>query len=400
MTISKKATCLILSLALFSGTAFAAVQVLAGISAISFAVARTITQNALKRGFTLSDPRVTAIPAAVQKALQDRVLQTMTGRQFALGLAGLTGGILAFQDGFEIKLDGQQITTNQDQQSTGVYIDGQFYPITSNSTPDSFPTSATNYNWNNFLDEWSTTRNFHPDATIKYFESNGNNILCIVNSNGDSLGGSCYNAGANVTGTTPTSIPYDQGLSLPSDVLGKPIDDAQLISLADQIFLEMASEEGYSGVPYSYSSPITSSDLSDANGDINNLTVSDFVNPSEINTDSQGNESIDQETVQQDQTQTQTDFGPDPGIGYNNPTTGDGITLMGPFIDMVVPAFNMDLPNAQYAQCPTYTIELDLLNTTLNFDSHCLFIEQNKAFIQTICLLMFAIATIRIFMSA
>jgi hypothetical protein len=192
-----------------------------------------------------------------------------------------------------------------------------------------------------------------------------------------------------------------------------PLTATELAPLIDQIWRTAAAQPGYQGVPYSYSNPVSTSDVSawqQANPSVQ-PTVGDLFQPqtNATSTDVSTNPwSMTSPTAQTQPTSPTSptspnqptvnlDLGPNPNIGEPGiPEPPTGQQILQPLLDIVNPFKNINLNNA--GQCPTYT--LDVLGHHYVMDTHCTIFAQHESAIRAVMTAVFGISAVIILLGA
>jgi hypothetical protein len=175
--------------------------------------------------------------------------------------------------------------------------------------------------------------------------------------------------------------------SLPSPVLSAPVDPSTIALMSNSLWQQAASQPGYSGLPYSPTSPVTASQVSSATSQ---PTVSDLIAPTSISSikaapslDSTPSPSTNPGTG------TQVNLGADPGIG--SPAAMDAP-------DWIAPLWNL-LPGwhtatfTQTGTClkPSFDLSGVGLGTHV-MSEHCDLLESQRSAISAIMVVAWAMA--------
>lgn len=193
----------------------------------------------------------------------------------------------------------------------------------------------------------------------------------------------------------------------------QPLTASDLAPLIDKLWRDAAAQPGYQGVPYSYSNPVTTSDVSawqQANPSVQ-PTVGDLMQPqtNATSTDVSANPWTMQSPTAQTSPTTPTsptsptqptvnlDLGPNPNIGEPGiPEPPTGQQILQPLLDIVNPFKSISFNNA--GQCPTYT--LDVLGHHYVMDTHCTMLAQHESAIRAVMTAIFGIAAVIILLGA
>lgn len=184
--------------------------------------------------------------------------------------------------------------------------------------------------------------------------------------------------------------------ALPEDTYQYLLSPAFIAQLTDAVLKQAAAQEGYSGMSYSFSDPITTADVETVTAKVGDLTkkADNFLITEEDTSDNEAHE-VPNPTPEKDT----YDFGLDPNIGYDQPNTGDASVIFAPFRDFISPFSNFEM-NLIPSQCQPITFYLPIIGQTYSIESHCQLLNQNSGFIGAVMLFIFYVIGIRIILSA
>jgi len=196
-----------------------------------------------------------------------------------------------------------------------------------------------------------------------------------------------------------------------------PLTPSEIAPLVDKVWKEAAAQPGYQGVPYSYSNPVSTQDVSDYQSQNPSVrpTVGDLMAPipnaatsgsgsplsmssptAQTNPGTTTNPTTDP-TTNPNVTEVTVDLGPNPNIGEPSleeiPT---GQQILQPLLNLLNPFKTISF--AHNATCPTYS--LDLFGRSYVMDTHCLMFEEHKTAIRAVMSAIFAIAAVMILLGA
>lgn len=436
--------------------AFARADTSAGYANMQRAVGGILQQNAVSRGYSLSDPRTyltlygwgkTAATTVAAAGVGAAVVGTSPGWGSLILAAAIGAGVTYAMN---IALDG----TVKWLAGTGEK------PLTTTNTNSNAPNGSTDLNpalqtWaSNNLATYgvsevskfifgaasggtSTTGGYcpsYPDAGPGTFY-----LISGVQSNGcTTYNGFFYSPTAQDlaktdcgSGSKPTSWSKCSGtsgpqssvtvsgqtmsdavLSIPEASLAQPIDYNTLAMMLNSVWKSAASDPGYAGVPYSISDPITTEEVqiwAQANPSsyptVAELTVATS-GPSSYSpsTTAKPGTSVSPAVSQTSSTATnpasqspQINLGADPNIGFVVPEAPTVDSIFSPFVNLVKPFINFQI-NAPVGICPT--ANFDVFGKQILMHQHCDLFEGLRPVIQTVMSAAFMVAAFMIFISA
>lgn len=207
-------------------------------------------------------------------------------------------------------------------------------------------------------------------------------------------GGSCVTVPGYVAPPSNlTSATLQSSINnIPSEDLSKQLNPTVLAALVNQAWMNAASQSGYSGVPYSYTDPVTVSDVQtwQSANPSTYPTVSQFVAPQPAPSGGTAATPFSLPTSEtpvaqvDPATQTQTGTNPaasnplanlgiDPGIGAPNlETTPTAQSILSPLLNLMPSLKNFTVPT-HTAECPKPTIPFFGKSTVM--DAHCTLLE-------------------------
>lgn len=218
---------------------------------------------------------------------------------------------------------------------------------------------------------------------------------------------------------TPTPAPGEGGLShvssdvaaasIPADVASSPVNPQIVADVANKLWQDAASQPNYQGLPYSYSDPITKTDVQEwqqANPD-SYPSVRDAAGPA-INP---GTGSVPITTPGQVTNPTtgiptapdgtpKLDLGIDPGIGSPNlEATPSGSQVLAPITGLMPDLKNFQVPSHQ-GECPKPEFDIAVLHTRVRMDAQCTIFEEIRGPLYNGSLVAWIIAALFIVLSA
>ncbi|MFG6448969.1 hypothetical protein ACG0Z6_12075 [Roseateles sp. BYS180W] len=214
----------------------------------------------------------------------------------------------------------------------------------------------------------------------------------------------------NIARATP-----QQAISaLPQSELEKPLNPAIVAALANRAWQQAASQQGYSGLPYPQSNPITDSEVKKWIQTNPSFAprVGDFVSPNPATNAQQSPWALPLNPSQPSTAPVTgsnpnvtnpasqnplTNLGPDPGIGAPAiETTPSAQQILDPVLNML-PGHRSFTASSQVGTCPTPTINLYGSHV---MDAHCILIDQNKGVIQGVMTFAWSVIALFIILSA
>jgi hypothetical protein len=213
--------------------------------------------------------------------------------------------------------------------------------------------------------------------------------------------------------TTSSTLSIDQALAALSDASKQLTLSSEMLAAAtNAIWQNAAAQPGYTGVPYSATDPVTSSQvanwaasnpsLAPSIGDFSSSIASGGSSSVPMGSPSQiGQQAINPSQASQANTQNitvQVDLGPNPGIG--SPQLEDTPTasmILQPLFNLFPSFKNFSVPQHS-GECPKPAF--DVFGKHLVMDSHCTLLEQQRTNIYNTMILVFVLAAIFIVMSA
>lgn len=207
--------------------------------------------------------------------------------------------------------------------------------------------------------------------------------------------------------TTSSDKQLNSVADLDLNLYTKPLTATQLALLYNALLMSAASQPGYIGVPFSASDPITSAEVQ---AQLNKLgktaTFADLFAKAGV-----GNQlSIGTSNQPQPIPQPTPNPGTRPGEEKDDKDIDDEPKypeLESPTARQILEPFNQFFPQLKNfhladraVQCPTWEGHIDYLNIDVRLDKHCQYVEQNKAVITSLILLIWGIVALRILLSA
>jgi hypothetical protein len=188
-----------------------------------------------------------------------------------------------------------------------------------------------------------------------------------------------------------------------------PVNPQIIADTVNQAWQQAASQPGYQGLPYSYTNPVTASDVEAwrASNPSSYPTVGDAVSPAI-------NPSTGSVTLPQPGTGTETqpgiptapegspqlDLGLDPGIGAPNlEATPTGAQILAPITALFPDLRNFQVP-AHQAECPRPVFDLAVIGKQVQMDAHCSLSEDVRGPLYNASLLGWVLVALFIVLSA
>lgn len=182
----------------------------------------------------------------------------------------------------------------------------------------------------------------------------------------------------------------------------KPLTATQLAQLYNALLMSAATQPDYVGIPFTSSEPITSAEVQQVLSKLGiNPTYADLfakagtgdklefhVSNSAQNTPTQPS---------QPRPNDDEDMDDEPEYPELEPPTAKQI--LEPFSQFFPELKNFKL-NDRTVQCPTWDGHIDYLDIDVRLDKHCQYVEQNKAVISALMLLIWGVVALRILLSA
>ncbi|ELE3265762.1 hypothetical protein RLQ96_000816 [Salmonella enterica subsp. enterica serovar Muenchen] len=179
--------------------------------------------------------------------------------------------------------------------------------------------------------------------------------------------------------------------------LNTRLDNALVAKLINALLMEAATKEGYKGVPFSSSKPVTPSEVDSLLKQMNmTLTYADLFR--EADTDEK-NYVINNTNVDVDiDTGTDIDLGDNPDIKppeLDEPPTGEQI--LKPVIELMPFVKDVNIATKD-VQCPIWSFEL--WDKKYSVDSHCTLLEKIRPLLKAVFLLIWGVISLRIILTA
>lgn len=406
-----------------------------------------LVQVAVQRGFAANDPRMYSTLYAVGKATAATAATVATGALVA-GTAPAWGSILlaaaasaAVGYAVNVAIDGTvkwiftpgdfpitQTVPGQGQTSSSLDYGAYFVPASGTANCYSMTMSAV---FGTCVPEgqrdpfWDVTNNRASNASMcvvpgtpapcnsvrQYGEVTVENINKALFANGYHDQNGVVGGSTSSTPVTSSNLNFSQAVAaIPPSSLSQPADNAAIALILNQMWQQAAAQPGYSGIPYSMSSPITAADVATWQASNPNAypTVGDLVAPvANPSTGFAPSSSSDSSPVVNPTptgstnaaaSQPQVNLGVDPNIGAPNleaaPSANQIIspisTAVAPFKSFVVPSHLSECPK------PTFT----LFEHSYLVDAHCTLFEQNRQTLYAGMLLVWTLIALFIILSA
>ncbi|HID7945554.1 TPA: hypothetical protein ACXIEZ_006608 [Pseudomonas aeruginosa] len=194
---------------------------------------------------------------------------------------------------------------------------------------------------------------------------------------------------------------------IPAAELAKPLNYQVMADAINKYWQQASYDPNYSGVPYSFSDPVTSSDVmqwATANPSIYPSVgdaVSSPLNPSTgtvpVTSPSTGTGTNPSSPTEINVT---LDLGPDPGIGSPNlEATPTGAQILEPLTNLFPDLRNFQVP-AHQAECPRPVFDLAVIGKQVQMDAHCTISEDVRGPLYNASLLGWVLAALFIVLSA
>lgn len=206
-----------------------------------------------------------------------------------------------------------------------------------------------------------------------------------------------------------TKTPELAADDLTTEQKAAPVNPQIIADTVNQAWQQAAAQPGYQGLPYSYTDPVTASDVEAwrAANPSSYPTVGDAVSPA-INP-STGSVSLPQPgtgTGTQPGIPTapegspQLDLGLDPGIGAPNlEATPTGAQILAPITALFPDLRNFQVP-AHQSECPRPVFDLAVIGKQVQMDAHCSLSEDVRGPLYNASLLGWVLAALFIVLSA
>lgn len=222
------------------------------------------------------------------------------------------------------------------------------------------------------------------------------------------IGGSY--APAPLPGAEPVPKTAEQAADdLTEEQKAAPVNPQIIADTVNQAWQQAASQPGYQGLPYSFTDPVTASDVEawrSANpasypnvGD----AVSPALNPStgSVTLPQPGTGSTTQPGIPTaPEGSPQLDLGLDPGIGAPNlEATPTGAQILAPITALFPDLRNFQVP-AHQAECPRPVFDLAVVGKQVQMDAHCMLAEDVRGPLYNASLLGWVIVALFIVLSA
>lgn len=188
----------------------------------------------------------------------------------------------------------------------------------------------------------------------------------------------------------------------------QPVSPELMTAIVNQSWQTAAAQPGYQGMPYDPADPITPRELETQRTESPTTwpPLGDVLSPAEIPATTTKPATVPVPTARGTVTPSASapagapkiDLGTDPGIGP--PSLGappSGPEILSPLTNLMPEFKHFSVPG-HASTCPTPS--MDLYGKHLVLDGHCNLIENNKATLQTIMLLVWVFLSIRLILSA
>jgi len=393
-------------------------------SNIAREVASVLRGKAVARGLAASDPRVTGLVSAAGTAVTEiAVGVAVAGTAPAWGtllasaaIAGVVGYGIQVLAGYLFNKDG---TVNVPAQGAQAPQLGSGQCFRSNfggsacwsSIIDAITggTALSNYTCGASGPKFQLIGSAIPGAWTLEVRNASNNNLCMAIS--DSVWMAEGSPRSLITAdalympnsTPPQTQPVGDALeALPELQKGLVIPAKTIADIADAVWQHAASKPGYSGVPYSFSDPVTEADVQSdraANPGRAVPRVGDLTSPiSTTNPLAEPADSPVNDPVTNPSTQPQVNLGNDPVIGAPTlETIPTAQQIIDPLAGLAPSLKNWTVP-AHVAECPKPAF--DLFNKHIVMDQQCYLFEDNRAVLYNAMLVVWLLISLFIVLSA
>ncbi|MFZ6864711.1 hypothetical protein ACO0K7_18975 [Undibacterium sp. Ji67W] len=231
-------------------------------------------------------------------------------------------------------------------------------------------------------------------------------------------GGVCTSYTFKVTDPVPSKTGVDVGTAvkdIPGSDLNKNLNPAIIAALANKAWQNAASQQGYDGLPYPQSNPVTATEVSawEAQNPSYTPTVQDFVSPNPTSVSQPSPWALPQNPAASTTTPATTpnanttnpasanplqNLGPDPGTPAPSlEQTPTAKQILDPLLNLLPDLKNYS-PSMSVGSCPRPT--LNLFGHTQTMEAHCTILENNRNTIHTAMILAFSILALLIVLSA
>lgn len=218
---------------------------------------------------------------------------------------------------------------------------------------------------------------------------------------------------------TPTAAPGQGALShvswdtaagsIPAAVASSPVNPQIVADAANKFWQQAASQPNYQGLPYSYTDPVTASDVQQwqqANpgsypsvGDAAGPAINPATGTAPVTTPGQVTNPTPGIPTAPDGT-PKLDLGIDPGIGSPNlEATPTGAQILGPITGLMPDLKNFQVPSHQ-GECPKPEFDIAVLHTRVRMDAQCTLFEGVRGPLYNGSLVAWIIAALFIVLSA
>lgn len=189
----------------------------------------------------------------------------------------------------------------------------------------------------------------------------------------------------------------------------KPLTAQQLATIYNALLLSASSQVGYAGVPFTSANPVTANEVAQSLAELGleNPSYSDLFTKAGV-----GNQ-IKIEFATAPQTNPSISPNPSPNNSEEIEDVGDiedaELTkpeLEPPTARQILEPFNKFFPTlkniniSHSAQCPKWTIDIPFLKFNDEIKEHCPLIEEQRALIELIFSIVWALVALRILLSA
>lgn len=233
--------------------------------------------------------------------------------------------------------------------------------------------------------------------------------------------GTVYHSGQCI----PTHMPSFDGPSSVSEAIsrlfnyeqGAPLNPQLIAGAVDTLWKAAASQDGYDGLPYVPSLPVTAADAANWQSENSTVwpTVGDFTRPiTDVNDYPNGlalplNPAVagaiprdlvvssSQAGVNPAASSPPINLGADPGIGPPNLVPPSMEDIMKPIMNMLPDFMKKDFVFPK-GQCPTW--QIDVFDWNMKIEKHCELLDDMKPIVRGAALFVFSIASVIIILGA